>query len=123
MRKAATCVFQMISGLGGPKNRLAKAGHVFRGEMNNCLPLWREAHFKSTRAKYTMFQTTFSSCDGEKFHATVPRSTSASQTAQNTQVRTTEGNSMSNMARLCRKKYMCKSKRTKHTRGGLLLKA
>ena len=43
------CVFPMICGSGGSKSRLAKAAgasHQARWEMNNCTPLWLEAHLE-----------------------------------------------------------------------------
>jgi len=39
----------MICGSAGSKSRLAKAAgaeQLARGEMKNCTPLWREAHFQ-----------------------------------------------------------------------------
>ena len=65
-----------------------------RGEMKNCTPLWREAHFQVKMYKAHHGRTTFGSCDVEKVHAVVARSTFRSQNVQNTPgVRTTFGGS------------------------------
>ena len=44
-----------------------------------CTPLWREAHVQVKSVKNPQFQTTFGSCDVEKVHAVVARSTFPSQ--------------------------------------------
>ena len=49
-----------------------------------CTPLWREAHFQVKMYKTPQRRTTFGSCDVEKVHAVVARSTFPSQNAQNT---------------------------------------
>ena len=54
------------------------------GAMKNCTPLWREAHFEVKSVKNWRSRTTFGSCDVEKVHAVVARSTFPSQNAQNT---------------------------------------
>ena len=54
------------------------------GAMKNCTPLWREAHFQVKLYKTTQLRTTFGSCDVEKVHAVVARSTFPSQNVQNT---------------------------------------
>ena len=54
-----------------------------RGEMNNCTPLWREAHFQVKMYKTHHVRTTFGSWDVEKVHAVVARSTFPSQNVQN----------------------------------------
>ena len=57
-RKVAKhCVFPMICGSGGSKSRLAKAA----GEMKNCTPLWREAHFQVKMYKTPGARSTFGS--------------------------------------------------------------
>ena len=48
-----------------------------------CTPLWREAHFQVKMYK-THGRTTFGSCDVEKVHAVVARSTCRSQNVQST---------------------------------------
>ena len=47
-------------------------------------PLWREAHFQVKMYKTHQVRTTFGSCDVEKAHAVVARSTFRSQNVQNT---------------------------------------
>ena len=54
------------------------------GAMKNCTPLWREAHFQVKMYKTPQRRTTFGSCDVEKVHAVVARSTFPSQNVQNT---------------------------------------
>ena len=49
-----------------------------------CTPLWREAHFEVKMLKTPGVRTTFGSCDVEKVHAVVARSTFRSQNVQNT---------------------------------------
>ena len=55
-------------------------------QMKNCTPLWREAHFQVKMYKTHHSRTTFGSCDVEKVHAVVARSTFWSQNVQNTSV-------------------------------------
>ena len=61
-RKVAKhCVFPMIWGSGGSKSRLAKRrvrSQLARGEMKNCTPLWREAHFEVKMYKTPQCRTT-----------------------------------------------------------------
>ena len=49
-----------------------------------CTPLWREVHFQVKMYKTHHGRTTFGSCDVEKVHAVVARSTFPSQNVQNT---------------------------------------
>ena len=49
-----------------------------------CTPLWREAHFAVKMYKTHHARTTFGSCDVEKVHAVVARSTFRSENVQNT---------------------------------------
>ena len=49
-----------------------------------CTPLWREAHFQVKMYKAHQVRTTFGSCDVEKVHAGVARSTFPRQNVQNT---------------------------------------
>ena len=49
-----------------------------------CTPLWREAHFEVKMYKSPQRRTTFGSCDVEKVHVVVARSTFRSQNVQNT---------------------------------------
>jgi len=49
-------------------------------------PLWREAHFEVKMYKTHQARTTFGSCDVEKMHAVVARSTFRSQNVKNMRV-------------------------------------
>ena len=80
-----------------------------------CTPLWREAHFEVKMCKAHHCRTTFGSCDVEKVHAVVARSTFPSQNVQNTtcsrhfwKLRCRKS------ARRCGAKHISKSKCTKH---------
>ena len=80
-----------------------------------CTPLWREAHFEVKMYKTHQCRTTFGSCDVEKVHAVVVRSTFPSQNVQNTplsdhfwKLRCRKS------ARRCGAKHISKSKCTKH---------
>ena len=60
-------------------------GPLLEVEMSKkCTPLWREAHFEVKMHKTHQLRTTFGSCDVEKVHAVVARSTFSSQNVQNT---------------------------------------
>ena len=92
--------------------------------MKNCTPLWREAHLQVKMYKAPPLRTAFGSCDVEKVHAVVARSTFPSQNVQNTpgpdhfwKLRCRKS------ARRCGAKNISKSKCTKHTRSGPLLAA
>ena len=87
-----------------------------------CTPLWREAHFQVKMYKTHQVRTTFGSCDVEKVHAVVARSTFPSQNVQNTpfsdhfwKLRCRKS------ARRCGAKHISKSKCTKHLSSGPLL--
>ena len=80
-----------------------------------CTPLWREEHFQVKMYKTPQLRTTFGSCDVEKVHAFVARSTFPSQNVQSTpgpdhfwQLRCRKS------ARRCGAKHISKSKCTKH---------
>ena len=49
-----------------------------------CTPLWREAHFQVKMYKTPQPRTTFGSCDVEKVHSVLARSTFRSQNVKNT---------------------------------------
>ena len=90
--------------------------------IKNCTPLWREAHFEVKMYKTPQRRTTFGSCDVEKVHAVVARSTFPSQNVQSTplsdhfwKLRCRKS------ARRCGAKHISKSKCTKHTILGPLL--
>ena len=59
--------------VGSLKRRVRS--QLARGEMKNCTPLWREAHFQVKMYKTHHSRTTFGSWDVEKVHAVVARST------------------------------------------------
>ena len=60
-------------------------GPLLEAEMlKKCTPLWREAHFEVKMYKTHQLRTTFRSCDVEKVHVVVARSTFRSQHVQNT---------------------------------------
>ena len=93
-----------------------------RWELKNCTPLWREAHFQVKMYKTHHCRTTFGSCDVEKVHAVVARSTFPSQNVQSTpgpdhfwKLRCRKS------ARRCGVKHISKWKCTKHTILGPLL--
>ena len=98
-------------------------GPLLEVEMSKkCTPLWREAHFQVKMYKTPQRRSTFGSCDVEKVHAVVARSTFPSQNVQNT--------SASNRfwklrcrksARRCGAKHISKSTCTKHTMYGPFL--
>ena len=60
-------------------------GPLLEVEMSKkCTPLWREAHFEVKMYKAHHARTTFGSCDVEKVHAVVARSTIRSQNGKST---------------------------------------
>ena len=106
--------------VGSLKRRVRS--QLARWEMKSCTPLWREAHFEVKMYKTHQVRTTFGSCDVEKVHAVVARSTFPSQNVQNT-----PGSDhfwklwCRKSARRCGAKHISKSKCTKHTSFGPLL--
>ena len=84
--------------------------------------LWRKAHLQVKMHKTPHGRSHFGSCDLQKWHAAVAKSTFASQNAQNT---TLSGHfwyfRCPKMARSCGEKHICKSKCTKHHIGGAIL--
>ena len=106
--------------VGSLKRRVRR--QLARWEMKKCTPLWREAHFQVKMYKTHQVRTTFGSCDVEKVHAVVARSTFSSQNVQNTsapdhfwKLRCRKS------ARRCGAKHISNSKCTKHTNLGPLL--
>ena len=106
--------------VGSLKRRVRS--QLAKGEMKNCTPLWREAHFQVKMYKAPGAWTTFGSWDVEKVHAVVARSTFRSQNAQNTRgadhfwhLRCRKS------ACRCGAKHIFKSKCTKRTSSGPLL--
>ena len=99
--------------VGSLKRRVRS--QLARWDMKKCTPLWREAHFQVKMDKTLEERTTFGSCDVEKAHAVVARSTFWSQNVQNTpwsdhfwKLRCRKS------ARRCGAKHISKSKCTKH---------
>ena len=73
--------------------------------MKKCTPLWREAHFQVKMYKTHQRRTTFGSCDVEKVHAVVARSTFPSEKWKNWRSRTTFWSSdVKKVSKKCRKK-------------------
>ena len=105
--------------VGSLKRRVRS--HVVRGEIKNCTPLWREAHFEVKMYKTHQHRTTFWSWDVEKLHAAVARSTCSSENVQNMsgsdhflKLRCWK------IARRCGEKHIFKWKCTKHVSFGPL---
>ena len=113
---------------GAPEGRkvgslkLRVQSQLARWEMKNCTPLWREAHFEVKMYKTHQVRTTFGSCDVEKVHAVLARSTFWSQNLQNTPGPDHFWKLWCwKSARRCGAKHISKSKCTKHTILGPLL--
>ena len=66
--------------VGSLKRRVRS--QLVRWEMKNCTRLWREAHFQVKMYKTHHARSTFGSCDVEKVHAVVARSTFPSPTCK-----------------------------------------
>ena len=82
-KSARRCGAKHISKSKCTKN--TRSGPLLAVEMSKkCTPLWREAHFEVKILKTPGVRTTFGSCDVEKVHAVVVRSTFRSQNVQNT---------------------------------------
>ena len=90
--------------------------------MKSCTPLWREAHFEVKSVKIWRSRTAFGSCDVEKVHTVVARSTFRSQNVQNTSASEHFWKlRCSKSVRHCGAKHNPKSKCTKHLSLGALL--
>ena len=80
---ARRCGAKHISKSKGTKH--LSVGRLLEVAMSKkCTPLWREAHFQVKMYKTPQRRTTIRSCDVEKVHAVVARSTFPSQNVQNT---------------------------------------
>ena len=106
--------------VGSLKRRVRS--QLARGEMKNCTPLWREAHFEVNMYKTLHVRATFGGSDVEKVHAVVAQSTFRRQNLQNTpasdhfwRLRCRKS------ARRCGAKHISKSKCTNQIRFGPLL--
>ena len=105
----------------GSLKRRARS-QLARWDMKKCTPLWREAHLQVKMYKTPQLRTTFGSCDVEKVHAVVARSTFPSQNVQNTPMSDHFWKfRCRKSARRCGAKHISKSKCTKHTILGPLL--
>ena len=93
--------------VGSVKRRVRS--HVVRGEIKNCTPLWREAHFEVKMYKPRQLRTTFWSSDVEKLHAAVARCSDHFLKLRCWKI-----------ARRCGEKHIFKWKCTKHVRFGPL---
>ena len=82
-KSARRCGAKHISKSKCPKH--TRSGPLLEVAMSKkCTPLWREAHFQVKMYKTPQRRTTFGSCDVEKVHAVVARSTFRSQNVQST---------------------------------------
>ena len=82
-KSACRCGAKHISNSKCTKHTIL--GPLLEVEMSKkCMPLWREAHFQLKMYKTHHSRTTFASCDVEKVHAVVARSTFPSENVQNT---------------------------------------
>ena len=106
--------------VGSLKRRVRS--QLARWEMKKCTPLWREANLQVKMYKAPQLRTTFGSCDVEKVHAVVARSTCPSQNVQDTPLSDHFWKLRCRKSvRRCGAKHISKSKCTKHTRSGPLL--
>ena len=96
--------------VGSLKRRVRS--QLARWEMKKRTPLWREAHFQVKIYKTPQRRTTFGSCNVEKVHAVVARSTFPSENIQNTLIRRTAFGSCRcrKSARRCGAKHISKLK-------------
>ena len=98
-------------------------GPLLEVEMSKkCTPLWREAHFEVNMCKTLQLRSIFRSCDVEKVHAVVARSTFRSQNVQSTPGSDHFWNlRCRKSARRCGAKHISKSTCAKHFSFGPLL--
>ena len=83
--------------------------------LKKCTPLWREAHFQVKMYKAHQLRNTFGSCDVEKVHAVVARSTFPSENVQSTPASDHFWKLRCRKSALrCGAKHISKSKCTKH---------
>ena len=95
--------------------------HVVRGEIKNCTPLWRKAHFQVEMYKTWGVRSTFVSSDVEKMHAAVVKRTFGSENVKKLRVREHFLKfRCRKIARRCGEKHIMKSKCTKHVGFGAL---
>ena len=103
-----------VAGRVGPKvgslNRRVRS-HVFKADMKNCTPLWRQARFQVKFSKHTSF--------GPLFEVKMHKHTKPLRIPTSKSGRHWLG--CGKMARRCGAKHICKSKCAKHTRFGPFL--
>ena len=90
-----TVFFQWFVALEGRKVGSLKRrvrSHLGRWEMNNCTPLWREAHLEVKMLKAPHCRSTFGSSGVEKVQGSVARSTFQGKTLKTPDVRSAFGN-------------------------------
>ena len=106
--------------VGSLKRRVRS--QLARWEMKSCTPLWREAHFQVKMYKTPQRRTTLGSCDVEKVHAVVARSTFGSQNVKKKKRGSDHFWKLRcrKSARRCGAKHISKSKCAKHTSSGPL---
>ena len=80
-----------------------------------CTPFWREAHFEVKMNKTPQSRSTFGSCDVEKVHAVLARSTFRSQNEQTPQCRTTFGSRDVEKVHAVVVRSTCRSQNVKNT--------
>ena len=61
--------------------------HVVSGEIKNCTPLWRKAHFEAKMYKTRQFRSTFWSSDVENMYAAVAKTTLGSENVKKLTIR------------------------------------
>ena len=106
--------------VGSLKRRVRR--YLVSWAIKNCTPSRREAHFEVKVYKADQVRTTLGSWDVKKVHAVVARSTSRSQSVQNTPGRDHFWKlRCRKSARGCGAKHISKSKCTNNTRSGPLL--
>ena len=109
--------------VGSLKRRVRS--QLARWEMNNCTPLWREAHFQVKIYKTHHSRTTFGSWDVEKVHAVLREAHFEVKMYKTHQLRTTFGSwdveKVHAVIRRCGAKHIWKSKCAKHLSVGRLL--
>ena len=101
--------------VGSLKRRVRS--QLARWEMKNCTPLWREAHFQVKMYKTHHCRTTLGSCDVEKVHAVVARSTFRSQNVKTHHCRTTFGSCDVEKVHAVVARSTFRSQKWKNTRG------
>ena len=85
--------------------------------LKKCTPLWREAHFEVKMYKTPQCRTTFGSCDVEKVHAVVARSTFGVKMLKTLGFRTTFGSSDLEKVHAVVVRRTFRSKHVQNTRG------